>query len=185
MAPRSGGGLGLIAVQIGGSQWLRHRSRLPNEWTQIPIEAGKAASSYVEPGSLIVVRSSEPTYDDYWRTANNYEDPTIFYVTHTRGWEIGNEIADTALVRNFASRGAKLLVESRPRHAAERAQPVARARSGAARDHTTRLQSLAPGQLDPAPGRAGRLFRHLAGLPMQLTSKACLIEFARRCFPTV
>jgi hypothetical protein len=106
--------LALVLLQIGGAQWLRHRARLPNVYTQIPIETGLAARQYVEPRSLIVVRSYEPTYDVYWRTANNFQDPTIFYVSQTRGWEIGSDQTDPALIQGFIKRGARLLADPIP-----------------------------------------------------------------------
>lgn len=106
--------LGLAAFQVGGAQWLRHRSRLPNEFTVIPVETGKALKNFVQPGSLIVVRSYEPTYDEYWRTPNNYEDPTIFYITGTHGWAIGSEQLDGKLLERYSARGARYVADPLP-----------------------------------------------------------------------
>lgn len=104
----------IAALQICGSQWLRHRNRVPNSFTRIPIETGMALKEHAGPDSLIVVRSYKPAYDPEWQTENNYQDPTIFYITGARGWEIGSEQLDPALVADFVRRGARFLADPIP-----------------------------------------------------------------------
>jgi hypothetical protein len=75
------------------------------------IAAGAAVDRLTNPDELIVVRSPNPAYDDFWRQPNNYHDPRVFFISKTRGWTIGREQEDVALLEEAGRRGARFFVD--------------------------------------------------------------------------
>jgi hypothetical protein len=64
--------------------------------------------------ALIAVRSYTPSYDEEWKTENNFQDPTIFYIAWARGWTFGAEQLKPDLVEGYAKRGARYLADPAP-----------------------------------------------------------------------
>jgi hypothetical protein len=67
---------------------------------------GHMLARVAPPGTLVVVRARAPRRDPDWHTANNFEDPRVFYVSRTRGWTIANDDHGAAPVADLAARGA-------------------------------------------------------------------------------
>jgi 4-amino-4-deoxy-L-arabinose transferase-like glycosyltransferase len=86
--------------------WNRH-----NVYDAPAVEAAKALERHAKPGELVVVRSVQPRYDTVWKTISNFEDPRVFYMSHTRGWPVGSEIADPLGIDAAARAGARYYVE--------------------------------------------------------------------------
>lgn len=105
----------LAMAQLGGTQWLRHRARVPNQFTIIPIETGVALRERMAGrDALIAVRAYTPSYNEEWKTEANFQDPTIFYLAWARGWTFGSERLDPALVEDYVKRGARYLADPAP-----------------------------------------------------------------------
>ena len=68
-------------------------------------------------GSRIVVRSEEgSTVDPFWGGGpNNYEDPRVFYATHSRGWIFPMDKAGSAALAEAQRDGAEYYVELQTR----------------------------------------------------------------------
>jgi hypothetical protein len=86
--------------------WNRH-----NVWDAPAVAAAEALKLHAKAGELVVVRSVQPRYDAEWKTISNFEDPRVFYMTRTRGWPIGSEVTDTAVIEAAERAGARYYVE--------------------------------------------------------------------------
>lgn len=82
---------------------LRYLHSLPAE---PETTVGHMLARVAPPGTLVVVRARAPRRDPDWHTANNFEDPRVFYVSRTRGWAIANDDGGAAPVADLAARGA-------------------------------------------------------------------------------
>jgi len=59
----------------------------------------------------IVIRSAENSYNKFWRTVNNFEDPRLFYLSRTKGWIMANDHIGVERIQKHWQRGAKYYVE--------------------------------------------------------------------------
>ena len=78
------------------------------------VNAGRELDRLTEPDDLVIVRSVNEAYDVFWQSGRNYHEPRIFYMTSTRGWTIGREQADIALLADATQRGARFFVDPLP-----------------------------------------------------------------------
>jgi hypothetical protein len=92
---------------------LRYLRQLPPE----PETAvGQLLARAAPPGTRVVVRARAPRRDPEWHSANNFEDPRVFYLSRTHGWAIANDDDGAAPLADTARRGARFYahVEQRP-----------------------------------------------------------------------
>jgi hypothetical protein len=82
---------------------LRYVRTLPAE---PETTMGHMLARVAPPDTLVIVRARAPRRDPDWHTANNFEDPRVFYVSRTRGWALANDDAGAAPVATLAARGA-------------------------------------------------------------------------------
>ena len=75
------------------------------------LATGGALGSLTRPGELVIVRSVNEAYDVFWQSGRNYHEPRIFYMTGTRGWTLGREQADLALLEDARAKGAGFFVD--------------------------------------------------------------------------
>jgi hypothetical protein len=87
------------------------RAAVPTPDDRQSIELGRALASVAAPGDLVVVRSVEKGFDDFWGAPLNYEDPRPFYLSHTHGWVLPADEATSARLEREASQGARFYVE--------------------------------------------------------------------------
>ena len=69
---------------------IRYVHRLPPEPETV---VGRLLATAATPGMLVAVRARAPRFDTDWNTANNFEDPRVFYLSRTKGWLIANDEA--------------------------------------------------------------------------------------------
>lgn len=79
------------------------RRQPPQPETAIGLSLRAAAA----PGTLVVVRARAERYNHDWHTANNFEDPRVFYLSRTKGWVLANDDAGAARLADYAARGAR------------------------------------------------------------------------------
>ncbi len=108
-------GLGALAlavtVQYATSASERRRHHEPDRGASCVIALAGATRGAVARGDLIVVRAGTFAYDSYWKTPNNYQDPRPFYLAGARGWVLGSDEDDPAVLAGFVSRGARAYLE--------------------------------------------------------------------------
>lgn len=83
-------------------------------------EIASALDGTIAPGDLVVVRSGTFAYDAYWKTPNNFQDPRFFYLSKTRGFMLGSDQDDPAVLEAWVRRGARFYVEPDGRYATPR-----------------------------------------------------------------
>jgi hypothetical protein len=111
-------GLGLLVlVELASSAAVRRRHHEPDHGAACVISLAQAAGGLIPTGSLVVVRAATSAYDPYWKTPNNYQDPRPFYLTGTRGWVLGSDHDDPALLEAYVRRGAVAYLEPDSRYA--------------------------------------------------------------------
>lgn len=101
----------VLLAQLGVHFELRRRATAPSSETRSVISMARALQPLVKPGDLIVVRANAFSYDQFWRTRSNYEDPRIFYLTRTKGWALGLDQNDPYLLARYTLQGARYFVE--------------------------------------------------------------------------
>ncbi len=80
---------------------------------QPETELGLALARLAPAGTLVAVRARAERYNLEWKTANNYEDPRVFYLSRTKGWVVPNDLAGaeaTARLDDLVQRGARYYV---------------------------------------------------------------------------
>ena len=100
-------------VLIGGHYAYQAKDRLSyNRDDLSPILSfGEEMKKVIPPGEVIVVRSSENSYNKFWRTINNFEDPRLFYISETKGWIMANDHFGTDVIEARYKAGAHYYVE--------------------------------------------------------------------------
>ena len=83
---------------------VRYVHRLPPEPETV---VGRLLGAAATPGTLVAVRARAPRFDTDWNTANNFEDPRVFYLSRTKGWLIANDEAGSERLAALAGRGAR------------------------------------------------------------------------------
>ncbi len=76
------------------------------------VAVAKALSTHARQRELVVVRSTEPAYDSFWKTPSNFQDPRVFYLSRTHGWPVASDDARVESVRRPALSGARFYVET-------------------------------------------------------------------------
>ena len=71
---------------------------------------GNQLAALAPPDSLVVVRARAEAFNTEWHTANNFQDPRVFYLSRTKGWLLANDQPGAAGVANAAHRGARFYV---------------------------------------------------------------------------
>ncbi|MEP6861905.1 MAG: glycosyltransferase family 39 protein [Deltaproteobacteria bacterium] len=71
---------------------------------------GARLAALARPGTLVVVRARAEGFNTEWHTANNFEDPRVFYLSRTKGWVLPNDLAGASPVADAAARGARFYV---------------------------------------------------------------------------
>lgn len=108
-----------IALGLVLAFWLAisaryRRNTLTAYWDEPSVAAGELLERFAKPRDLVVVRSVEPGYDDYWKTPNNFQDPRVFYRSNTRGFPLPLDDLDPRSISEPAGRGARFYVETIP-----------------------------------------------------------------------
>jgi hypothetical protein len=102
----------LLFVQGASSMRIRYSySHWPDDQTKEVAAVGKALHTLAQPGELIVVRSTNERFDEFWQQAANYHDPRIFYASGTRGWAIGRTDDDPLVLARCAGQGARFFAD--------------------------------------------------------------------------
>jgi hypothetical protein len=105
----------LLTVQGYRNTRLRHLyGHFNDPQVSSIVNAGRELDRLTEPDDLVIVRSVNEAYDVFWQSGRNYHEPRIFYMTATRGWTIGREQADIALLADATRRGARFFVDPLP-----------------------------------------------------------------------
>jgi hypothetical protein len=106
-------GVALALWLLSGLQG--RRSTRTNEYDVPAVEAADALAAVARTGDLVVVRSVESSYDDFWETVDNFQDPRVFYRSKTHGWAIGLDDLTPQTLAERAKDGARFYVETAPR----------------------------------------------------------------------
>jgi len=101
---------GTVAV-LSSLQYARAVYRIRTQPAEPEALLGRRLASTASPGDLIVVRARSFSYDEEWNTANNFQDPRLFYLSDTRGWVVANDQPESNSVQQYARLGAKYYVE--------------------------------------------------------------------------
>jgi hypothetical protein len=99
----------LLAAQYGHSAVRRRIEDQMHQPSPI-VELSRALRARVKQGDLVVMQSDEDAWDPHWRRTDNYQDPRGFYVSGTRGWVLARDRAESALLAEYALRGAHYYV---------------------------------------------------------------------------
>jgi Dolichyl-phosphate-mannose-protein mannosyltransferase len=81
----------------------------PQHETELGLALGKLAP----PNTLVAVRARAGGRAPEWKTANNFEDPRVFYLSRTKGWVLPNDLAGQAATQrldDLIQRGARYYV---------------------------------------------------------------------------
>jgi Dolichyl-phosphate-mannose-protein mannosyltransferase len=100
----------VLACAVQATRAVRFLRALP---PQPETALGRALAAHVAPRTLIAVRARAERYNAEWSTANNFEDPRIFYLSHTYGWVLPNDLRGAAAIarlRELTARGARYYV---------------------------------------------------------------------------
>lgn len=89
-----------VLLQARALQYVRSLPAEPE------TTVGHMLARVAPPGTLVIVRARAPRRDPDWHSANNFEDPRVFYLSRTRGWAIANDDDGAAPVADLATRGA-------------------------------------------------------------------------------
>jgi hypothetical protein len=117
---RAGWALLAVAVLAQGAWAFAHRrADAQHDPAADPIyAAGVALRALLGPGAgaararpRVVVRSMAGAYEPFWKTANNFEDPTVFYLADARGWVLPADADDPAPLAQWRDRGARFFVD--------------------------------------------------------------------------
>jgi hypothetical protein len=92
----------------------KHRAEIVAAGNDDTVRLGRVLAAKVSPDELVVVRSIADAWDDWWKTANNFEDPRVLYVAHTRGWVFSADNLEGGVLKPAVERGARWYVESAP-----------------------------------------------------------------------
>ncbi|MGZ3453251.1 MAG: ArnT family glycosyltransferase [Polyangiales bacterium] len=99
--------IALIAGSLGFVGAIRFlRAQPPEPETAL----GRALATIATPGTLVAVRARAPAYDAEWHTANNYQDPRVFYLSRTHGWAVPRDERGAVRLAQWAARGARFYV---------------------------------------------------------------------------
>lgn len=80
---------------------------------QRETELGLALSHLAPPQALVAVRARAERFNPEWHTANNFEDPRVFYLSRTYGWVLPNDLLGAEAVtrlEDLVRRGARFYV---------------------------------------------------------------------------
>ena len=112
----TGAVVALVVGQYASSIMVRRRHHVPDHGGSCAIALADATRGAVAPGDLIVVRAGTFAYDPYWKTPNNYQDPRSFYLAGARGFVLGSDEDDPAVLEGFVARGARAYLEPDARY---------------------------------------------------------------------
>jgi len=71
---------------------------------------GEKLALLAPPDTLVAVRARAEGYNHEWHTANNFQDPRVFYLARTKGWVLPNDLAGAGGIAEAARRGARFYV---------------------------------------------------------------------------
>lgn len=80
---------------------------------QRETELGLALSHLAPPQARVAVRARAERWNPEWHTANNFEDPRVFYLSRTYGWVLPNDLLGAEAVTrldDLVRRGARFYV---------------------------------------------------------------------------
>ena len=105
------------AVALLGLLYVRserkHRTEIIEAENDDVVRIGRVLASKVSPGELVVVRSNADAWESWWRTTNNFEDPRVFYIAHTRGWVLSaDNLEGGGVLKPAIEQGARWYVEA-------------------------------------------------------------------------
>jgi hypothetical protein len=83
-----------------------------SDWDASAVAAARAFNEHAAHGQLVIIRSPELARDARWQSANNFEDPRVFYLTKTRGWALALDDTDSDKLARFVRSGARFYVET-------------------------------------------------------------------------
>lgn len=102
----------LLGVQmLSNHLYRRSKARTASDWGTRVAATGRALGRAAHSGDLVVVRSTDLTRDPVWGTANNYQDPRLFYLSSTHGWVLGLETSDPKTLVDVTRQGAKFFAD--------------------------------------------------------------------------
>ena len=104
----------LLAVGLGqGALAFGARRRAArNDPNGDPIFViGERLRAVAAPGDRVIVRSRAGEYEPAWKTRNNYEDPSVFYVAGVRGWVLPIDAVDPDRIVRWRAEGARFFVD--------------------------------------------------------------------------
>jgi hypothetical protein len=107
-----GAGMALTVVIV---LTLRQRAHHRGPLAPSILAAGALLAERAHAGDLVVVASLEPAWDAYWRTPNNFQDPRVFYLSRTHGWELAADDLTPRTLERASRAGARYYVEPEPR----------------------------------------------------------------------
>lgn len=100
-----------VAIGVVMSAAVLQYSRAVLDMAQLPLTpetaVGRMLAAVAPPGSFVAVRARAPSYDVEWGTANNFEDPRVFYVSRTKGWVLANDQPGAKPLADVAAQGAR------------------------------------------------------------------------------
>jgi len=92
-----------VCALVQGGRGLHFlRSLRPEPETTL----GDQLAALAPPHALVVVRARAESFNTEWHTANNFQDPRVFYLSRTKGWALPNDLAGAAGVADAARHGA-------------------------------------------------------------------------------
>ncbi len=100
----------LAFIALSAFSAYRAERFLHRQAPQPETELGLALARLAPPGTLVAVRARAERYSREWRTANNFEDPRVFYLSRTKGWVLPNDLLGaeaTTRLDDLVRRGAR------------------------------------------------------------------------------
>ena len=79
-------------------------------WLQVAAQI----RSETGPNELMIVHGDFPSYDEFWRRGNNFEDPRMFYQARRRGFALASDGWSPAGLERLRKNGASVLVDMQP-----------------------------------------------------------------------
>jgi hypothetical protein len=155
LAPRGAAAAALVALAtsfaaVEYARSIRFLRALPPE---PETSLGTRLAGLAAPGTLVAVRARAPRWEPDWDTANNFQDPRVFFLSRTRGWPLAADDAGADRLDAAWRAGARFYVHVNQRAPdAALARWLARHAEPVFEDDAGTIHRLAP---TPAPVAAG------------------------------
>jgi len=106
---------GLSVLLLSRFGYYIHELRGEHQYalTDPVLALGRALKPMIRPGELVIVRSGDDAADSLWGTEDNYQDPRLMFISHSRGWVLPHEENGARVVSERVRRGARFYVETR------------------------------------------------------------------------